>query len=247
MMRAILRTCRRAVPLMLFVSAGCSEIDPFSNTPNNPPNTVFLDGPTDPTPQPDELITDPVVSLRVFGTDVIDGDAITAYHYQVTPGDGGWTRVRRSGVFTLTIGDLRDTTYTVCVRAEDTRGALDPDPTCRTFRVDVFRPGVIEPSVFFPRDGGYLFQWSLEGSEIPPEDLTWEYFFAEYCNRDRGGCVRDSLLQQSGWTVFPAFQRLEYFVGNPDTTHLYCLSLRAKDSLGRGPTPVRLCYPRDNH
>lgn len=232
---------------LFLVLAGCSQtVDPFRDTPNNPPNTVFLDtGIYESTPQPDELITSPTVSLYCYGTDVIDGDDMSAYHYRVTPGDTTWTRVRRSGVFWLGLGDLRDTTYTVCVRAEDSRGAIDPEPTCRTFRVDVFRPGVIQVFADTTRFGDLKIQWELADSEIPPDDVAWSVWLQEWCNGESGPCARDSLLSSSGWFDVPN-DPLEYFISNPDPDRLYCFSFRAKDPQGRGPEDVRFGYPRKN-
>jgi hypothetical protein len=208
----------------------------FEDGPNHAPNTIFLDGDPYSTPAPDTLITDPAVTLYFNGVDPADGDAMRYYYFRVSPPDTGWAQISGS-VRHVTLSDMLDTTYTFCVYAEDMRGGVDPDPTCRTFHVNVFHLGEINVLDWVSeRTGELVFNWEMVGSEEPPDAFDWEMQLVQYDIEDTG--LRTPLVTGPRVAVDGNELRLV-----PDPTRRYCLSVFAKDHEGREPAPRRLCYP----
>jgi hypothetical protein len=222
-------------------TAGCLGQRIFDEGPNHPPNTVFLDGNGMSTPAPDTTIRDSTATLVWIGTDVNDGDAIAGYFYRVSPPDTGWGRTAQRY---LTLTNLRDTTYTVCVYAEDVRGGIEPEPTCRSFSVDVFRLGAISLTAEIDeRSGNLVFYWEIVGSEEP-----WTAFrftkaeLVEYDVHDtqRYHPLADAMLSPVPQVV-NGFAAAYGFA--PDPSRRYCMTVWAEDTQRRQLAPRQLCYP----
>jgi hypothetical protein len=231
-----------AVAGAVLLVAGCSG-PIYDEGPNNPPNTVFLDEyGSPPNPPEDGVVEDSRVTFYFTGTDILDGDSMVAFYYRLTPplspADTGWTRKDGQGLQHVTLTGLRDTTYEFCVYAEDIRGAVDPTPTCRHFRVDVFHGGQIIVDPWVTREGDYQFSWRVEGSEIPPEQMQIEIQLAR--------AYYDSLQSQWEWPNEWVGERTlttdtQILITDPDTTLLYSIGVWAQDHQGHVLAPVRSC------
>ena len=229
-----------ALPLVAAAGAGCFGTVFYDLGPNHPPNTIFLDGSSFPTPADDVLLRSDTVSFYYNGVDQVDGDAMAYYRYRLTPRDSEWTQTTANHV---TFTGLLDTTYDFCVYAVDARGAADPNPTCRTFRVKAIHLGSIEETDWVSeRTGELVFDWDLsQDSQFQFADFFWQLQLVDYLERtDPYG--HDSVDSTSARFTAPSSK--EYRV-LPEPGHLYRLSIFARNIAEGDSLSASVCYPRN--
>lgn len=223
------------VPVAAVLGAGCFGERFYDLGENHAPNTIFLDAAPYTTPPEDTLITDDRVSLYWRGTDQQDGDAIRWFYYRVSPPDTGWVQTSAGHI---TLSNLLDTTYTVQVYAVDDRGAADPDPATRSFRVNVFHLGHIEiPEPFVTRDSLLVFGWNIsEDSELEDTDFTWQTHMVVYIP---GPGEPDPIAED--WGLVPGSPDHRLTV-DPVHNRRYCLTVFARYTERGDSLEARRCY-----